>query len=222
VSGSGRKDGVMTERKETAVDGTADDQWRYVRAVLAQRTPQSELAIHRSGGEIIFGVNGYLLKRLAFRVTEMNDDAQCDRDLDALAVLWNTADALLAALDRERKRVAAVTAVLNAPMWESDDETDETICRCEWCLAETATLAATYRCRDCGYQGQPMAWGCLDPENVERMSQERGERYDLGNVTCPVCGEGEFDADPWKALRAIRAAIAAVAPGQPGEKGQGQ
>jgi hypothetical protein len=67
-----------------------------------------------------------------------------------------------------------------------------------------------------------MAWGCLDPENVERMSQERGERYDLGNVTCPVCGEGEFDADPWKALRAIRAAIAAVAPGQPGEKGQGQ
>lgn len=112
------------------------------------------------------------------------------------------------ALSRERRRVAAALAVLNAPMWESDDETDSTICRCESCLAETAGLAATYRCLECGYQGQPMAWGCLDPENVERMSQERGERYSLGNVTCPVCGEREFDADPWQAVRAIRQALA--------------
>jgi hypothetical protein len=90
-------------------------------------------------------------------------------------------------------------------------------------MAETAKLAATYRCRDCGYQGQPMAWGCLDPKNVEHMSRERGEDYSMGDVICPICGGGQgFESDPWATLRAIRTALAADVPGRPGEGGQGQ
>jgi len=149
------------------------------------------------------------------RRRDRNGWEYCTVPVEVVYALCDAADELA----REHRRVAAALAVLNAPMWEPDDETDNTICRCESCLAETATLAETYRCRECGYRGRPMAWGCLDQENVERMSRERGERYDLGNVTCPVCGERELEADPWRALRAIRQALAADAPGQGGGRG---
>lgn len=100
------------------------DEWRHVRAVLAKRTPDSTLVVNRYAMGICPNAGGKAMTTLMRKEGDPNE-AQVDNDLDALSILWNTADALLAALARERRRSAAMRAALeqirnlaNAPQAE--------------------------------------------------------------------------------------------------------
>lgn len=81
------------------------DEWRHVREVLAKRTPDSELLVHRSGGQIVAAIDGRPVTVMLVKVPAGVSQRQADADLDALSVLWNVADELLASLARERRRL---------------------------------------------------------------------------------------------------------------------
>lgn len=82
---------------------TAADEWRHVREVLAKRTPDSILTVNRYGMGINSLATGKAVTVLMRKEGDPNH-AQVDRDLDALSILWNTADELLASLAHESRQ----------------------------------------------------------------------------------------------------------------------
>ena len=85
---------------------TADDKWRHVREVLSKRTPDSVLVVNRYG----MGINPHATGKAVTVLMRKQDDpnhAQVDLDLDALSILWNTADELVGGCRRPGPRAAA-------------------------------------------------------------------------------------------------------------------
>lgn len=79
--------------------------------VLRVRTQPSTLWLDQSGASIVQEADGKLRTAIRLRYHCRSNTIQDDRDMEALSVLWNTADALLAAA-AERDALAREAAQL--------------------------------------------------------------------------------------------------------------
>lgn len=115
------KEVAMGAQQGAAGQAADPDEWRHVREVLARRTPDSTLTVNRYGAYVMVAVAGKLRDMTVLHITRTDDQDQTERDLDALSILWNTADALLSALARERRRVAALERGMKQIMRATDE-----------------------------------------------------------------------------------------------------